>query len=271
MENIKSYFLGDIFHVIQKGVEDRDIFIENEDYKFYLKELKDGLLTYNISLLSYALLKNHAHLLIKLNDMNLSNFMHKIGNNYSHYFNAKYFRRGHLFGGRYKRKTIKSESYFIMVIRYINLNPLTSGLTNNLNNYPWCSYKELVSNKKGLIDFKTLEELLPIEIDRLKDEVLVKENFNENFKDDVNDLDYYIDKIKSIKDKYGDYFYNKNFRDSIIFYLSQKGLSARKISIILNSSHTYISQRIKKCSEMINKDKNFINWVNKIELIFKKI
>lgn len=271
MENLKSYFPGGIFHVIQKGVEDRDIFIENEDYKFYLKELKDGLLTYNISLLSYALLKNHTHLLIKLNDLNLSNFMHKIGNNYSHYFNAKYFRRGHLFSGRYKRKTIKNESYLISVIRYINLNPLTSGLTNNLNNYLWCSYKELINNKKELIDFKTLEEILPIDISKLKDEIIVKVDLNEDFKDSSNDLDYYIDKIKLIKEKYEDYFYNKNFKDSIIFYLSKKGLSARKISLILNSSHTYISQRIKKCSEMVNKDQSFVNWVNKIELIFKKI
>ncbi len=259
-----------IYHLIQKGVEDRDIFLDEDDYIFYINELDRCVDVFKFSLLSYALMKNHTHLLVKIDPFLLPTFMHKLGNNYSHYFNKKYFRKGHLFGGRYKKKLVKNDGQLLQTIRYINQNPLRSNLKYN---YKWCSLNEIFKKGSSLIDLKTLEEILPISfealINLLKSEYNYEEKVNDKEKS-LSELEFYTKKLSKIKEKFSEN-YNKNLQDSIIYYLYQKNLSLREISEIIGLSHTYVQKRIKKCDEKINKDISFTNWLSNVDEMFKSL
>ncbi|MGB9843988.1 MAG: transposase [Caldisericia bacterium] len=270
MANKRIIVENGIYHIIQKGVEDRNIFLDDEDYKFYLKELKEGLSLYQISLLSYALLKNHFHLLIKIKDKSLSYFMHKINNNYAHYFNDKYFRRGHLFASRYKSILVKDDRHFLTLIKYINLNPFTYNNSDNFK-YEWCSYNEIINNKSKLINLDELKNLLYINYEDLIEYIKDKskrEDFNNI--SNLNKLEFDEEEIKrkiiKIKENL-DENSTKNFYSALIYFLHNKGISFRKISSILNLSNSYVYEIYKKSEVMVLKDRNFINWINRIEKI----
>lgn len=149
--SIKYYIENGYYHVYNRGVEKRIIFKEDIDYKVFLSFLKEYLspktdLIYNfeakqgdslykknrhknyfgkIELLSYALLPNHFHFLIKqlLKD-SMEKFMRSLATRYSMYFNKKYKRIGSLFQSNYKAVQILDDSYLLHLSRYIHLNPL---------------------------------------------------------------------------------------------------------------------------------------------------
>jgi len=84
---------------------------------------------------------NHFHLLLKqVRDGGITEFMGKVSNSYTKYFNTKYKRRGHLFEERFHSVLIKSDEQLLHVSRYIHLNPYVSKLTNNLEIFPYSSY-----------------------------------------------------------------------------------------------------------------------------------
>ena len=101
---------------------------------------------------------NHFHLLIKqLKDGGTSEFISKLINSYTKFYNIKFNRVGPLFQGQFKAVLIKSDEQLIYVSRYIHLNPISSFLVKDLNKYEWSSYKEYIEGIKG---FCQKEEIL---------------------------------------------------------------------------------------------------------------
>ncbi len=187
---------GEFYHIYNRGVEGRTIFMDSSDYQRFLK----GLLFFNsempveistlpknkemrspesplVSIVSYVLMKNHIHLLIRcLNESSLSGFLKKIFIGYSMYFNAKYKRTGVLFQGRSKSKHITKDVYLKHLVNYIHLNPLdyifTEWREQNVENiqrakevlfdYPWSSLKGTLEEKiDPILDYNTIKELFP--------------------------------------------------------------------------------------------------------------
>lgn len=134
-----SYGANNYYHAFNRGVEKRTIFIDEQDYFFFLSLLarylgdeevrnSSGILYANYSesveLLAYALMPNHFHLLFYMKDDDgLRELMHDISTSYARYFNDKYKRVGPLFQGRFKASLIIQESYLQHISRYIHLNP----------------------------------------------------------------------------------------------------------------------------------------------------
>lgn len=172
---IKTYIENGCYHIYNRGVEKRKIFLDEQDYKVFLSYLKiylspkinsanDIVSNENgdyedqdktiseiyklnnffnkIDLISYVLMPNHFHLEIKQkNKKEIESFMRSLITKYSKYFNKKYERVGPLFQGRYKAVLIQNTEYLLYLSKYIHLNPaelLTKGQT--LIQYPWSSY-----------------------------------------------------------------------------------------------------------------------------------
>jgi putative transposase len=100
-----------------------------------LKELKapgirlDRILHNNlcdeVELLSFALMPNHFHFILKQKTTTgMQKFMKRLLTAYSIYFNSKYKRVGPLFQGIYKAVLISNDQYLLHLSRYIHLNPL---------------------------------------------------------------------------------------------------------------------------------------------------
>lgn len=158
---IKKYVAGGYYHVYNRGVEKRSIFIDDQDYRTFLNILKivltpkedlDNTDFINITnkadsleLVAYCLMPNHFHFIIKqFDETAMSEFMKIIMTAYVPYFNKRYKRVGSLFQGRYKAVLIERDEYLSHLSRYIHINPLEEN--NALKEYPYSSYKYYLSD-----------------------------------------------------------------------------------------------------------------------------
>lgn len=136
-----------VYHVIIRGINRQDIFLDNPDYRKFIKELKRVKSKYEFEIYAYALMRNHVHLVINDKNKNLSTAIQSLNISYSSYFNKKYERVGHLFENRFRSHTIETENYLKNVVRYIHKNPENAGLRP----YIWTSYYEYIINKSNQI------------------------------------------------------------------------------------------------------------------------
>ncbi len=132
-----------IYHVILRGINQQNIFEEDEDKTRFLFILQDTKKTCNYELYAYALMNNHVHLLIKTGDAPLEEIFKRIGGKYVYWYNMKYQRTGHLFQDRFKSEPVEDLEYLLTVICYIHYNPLRGGLSDSLN-YKYSSYADYI-------------------------------------------------------------------------------------------------------------------------------
>jgi putative transposase len=189
----------DVYHVLNRGVEKKDIvkddsdmlrfvhslFIfndakplnENHRYSGYTQasDTRDVL----VYLHAWCLMPNHYHLLLSPVDDNLGNlsrFMKKLNMGYARYFNEKHDRSGYLWQGKYKKIHVNREAHFNYIPYYIHLNPLdlcnpkwrTGSVQDSrkalldLEKYRWSSHLDYmgVKNFPSLITTNLLQNIL---------------------------------------------------------------------------------------------------------------
>jgi len=95
------------------------------------------------TLYAWALLPNHAHLLLRSGAQGLPRFMRRLLTGYALTYNRRHKRVGHLFQNRYKSIVVEEDPYFRELVRYIHLNPVRARLVPDLphvDRYPWCGH-----------------------------------------------------------------------------------------------------------------------------------
>lgn len=135
-------------HVIQSGNDRQAIFRDADDYAAFLGWLREAARQFRVAVHAYVLMPTHLHLLASPQDsVGLARMMQWVGRHYVPYFNAKYQRAGTLWQGRYKATVIDAERYFLPCSRYIELNPVRSGLVATPADHPWSSFAHHVGTK----------------------------------------------------------------------------------------------------------------------------
>lgn len=136
--SIKQFVENGYYHLYNRGVEKRNIFLDNQDYSVFLSYIKQYLepherpdpksLVDDIDLIAFCLMPNHFHFLAKQKTIDgITKFMRAICTNYVMYFNKKYDRVGTLFQGKYKGVLLDNDTYLLHLSRYIHLNPVKIG------------------------------------------------------------------------------------------------------------------------------------------------
>lgn len=161
MRNIQ-FDTGEFYHLYNRGVEKRDIFLENIDYIRFIHDIYEfnddnfvaasnvrlacrspkGATEKSIELIflenknkkprkllveimAFCLMPNHYHFVLRQRmDGGIVKFMHKLGTGYTNYFNLKNNRTGSLFQGPFKAKHIDQQNYFDYLLFYLHFNPL---------------------------------------------------------------------------------------------------------------------------------------------------
>jgi putative transposase len=134
---------GTLHHVMIRGIEKRRIVIDQQDRKDFVRRL--GLLTLETKtqIYAWALMSNHAHLLLCSGAAGLAKFMRRLLTGYAVSYNLRHHRHGHLFQNRYKSMVCDGDTYFTELVRYIHLNPLRVALVKDLKQlerYPYCGH-----------------------------------------------------------------------------------------------------------------------------------
>jgi len=139
-------------HVIQRGNNREIIFSHDDDYRFYLKSLRDACVEYQCAVHAYVLMTNHVHFLMTPKMENsIGKVMQSLGRRYVQYYNYTYERTGTLWEGRYKATLIDSEQYLLTCSRYIELNPVRANMVQHPSEYPWSSYHCNAQGKEDLL------------------------------------------------------------------------------------------------------------------------
>ncbi len=95
------------------------------------------------SIYAWALMSNHAHILLSSEVQGLAKFMRRFLTGYAVSYNVRHRRHGHVFQNRYQSIVCEADSYFIELVRYIHLNPLRVKLVadlKELERYPYCGH-----------------------------------------------------------------------------------------------------------------------------------
>ncbi len=169
MKNLNNYNMkyeplqkDSYYHIFNRGNNREDLFLEEENYDYFLSLVKKHIIPV-ADILSYCLLKNHFHLLVKTKDIeyekSISQSFSNLFNAYSKSINKKYNRTGSLFQNKFKRIKITTNDYLTQLIVYINLNPVYHHFVNNTEDYKYSSYKAILSDKKTLLDRSRVIEL----------------------------------------------------------------------------------------------------------------
>ena len=143
---------GTLHHVMVRGIEKRKIVNDEKDRKDFVTRLGDIAEDTDTAIYAWALLHNHAHILLRSSDIGISQFMRRLLTGYAINYNLRHKRHGHLFQNRYKSIVCEKDAYFRELVRYIHLNPLRANLVGNLNeldSYMWCGHSVLVGKEKN--------------------------------------------------------------------------------------------------------------------------
>ena len=124
VRQIRILFEGAYYHVLNRGQGKRDIFLDDNDYKTFLRIIKETCELHEVTIVSYCLMPNHYHLLVHTPHANLPDFMRQLNGVYTQNFNRRYKHDGPLFKGRYKAIVVQEGSYLLQLIRYFHNNQL---------------------------------------------------------------------------------------------------------------------------------------------------
>lgn len=141
---------GLLQHVIVRGIERRDIFVDDIDRQNFVDRVTTLLPETGVHCYAWAILSNHFHMLLMPTATPLASFMRRLLTGYAVSFNRRHKRCGHLFQNRYKSVVCEEEPYLLELIRYIHLNPLRAGMVaslDELDHYRWSGHAVLMGNR----------------------------------------------------------------------------------------------------------------------------
>ena len=146
MTNIRQIENDGVYHVYNRGTLAIDLFRDPSDYHKFMTKIYELNLKCKIDTIAFCLMPNHFHLImretneqIKKNMSNISYFMMLLSTSYAKHFALKYKHSGNVMQGKFKCKTITTESYYEQIIEYVLNNPVRAGLVDDPNKWPYLS------------------------------------------------------------------------------------------------------------------------------------
>ena len=143
---------GTLHHVIVRGIERSKIVKDDYDRDNFISRLGALAKETGTAIYAWALLSNHAHILLRSGAAGLPTVMRRLLSGYATWFNRRHRRYGHLFQNRYKSIVCEEDTYFKELVRYIHLNPLRAKLVDSLGRlecYKWCGHAVVLGRRSN--------------------------------------------------------------------------------------------------------------------------
>ncbi len=244
----RNFLQTNFFHVMTQGINKEYIFEKKKYKKRYIKLLYENCLKYNINIIAYAIMDNHAHLLLNANEVGkMSNFMKNVNEQFAMFYNDDMSRVGPVFRDRFKSEPIYDERYFYQCIMYILRNPVNAGMVQNIDEYEFSSKSQNVARKvQRILNMDVIQEEDMESIDRNEMHFIeVEEHLSQH------EIDIMVkNTIRKIKDSYNiDKIDSKN--KGIMIELvkeirNKTGISVQKIADVVGISKSSVARYLKE-------------------------
>lgn len=237
------------FHNMIQGINKEYIFEENRCKKKYMELLQKESNKFNITLIAFTIMSNHAHILLYTENVkNMSLFMKRINEQFAMYYNYINERVGIVFRNRYKSQPILSEKQLMNCIKYIFNNPVRANLVLNPEEYIYSNFQDFQTNYKSnnILDdiYKKINH--SIEFPEINDEKLTAEA---NFLDTSEDKKIFVKELIRSYEKQHDIIIGKDVEEikKLVRYIREKtNISYKILTDILNISKTTITRYRKR-------------------------
>jgi len=133
---------GLLYHALNRGNNREAVFFQAEDYLAFLKALGQTQHRYPFRLFGYCLMTNHFHLLLSPEPgQSISRILQSLSVAHTWHYHRAQGTVGHIWQGRFKSPVIQDDDHALVVLRYLEANPLRAGMVSSLASYPWSSYR----------------------------------------------------------------------------------------------------------------------------------
>ena len=143
-------------HITQRGNNRQDVFLLDDDRRFYLEFLRERSHRHGVTLLGYCLMTNHVHLVaVPERADSLALGLGQCHSRYAQSFNRRYQRTGHLWRNRFYSCPL-GRTHLARALLYVDLNPVRAGPAGRAQEYPWSSARAHVeeTDPSGTLDFE---------------------------------------------------------------------------------------------------------------------
>ena len=178
---------GGTYHFYNRSVNRERLFIDNQDYAFFLDKTRKYFMPY-LDFYAYCLIPNHFHFLVEvkileesfkmalskektkaadlllMNKISVNTFLEdqyrRFFSSYALYYNQRYKRSGALFQKRFKRIAVENDVKQLKLLCYIHHNPIHHGLASNYQDWRYSSYSTFLSERPSSINRNKVLEWL---------------------------------------------------------------------------------------------------------------
>ncbi len=144
-------------HVTQRGNNRRDVFLLEDDRRFYIDVLREKCARFGVTILGWCLMTNHVHLIaVPRRENSLAKALGQTHWQHAMRFNQRYQRSGHLWQNRFYSCPL-GRDHLEPALAYVDRNPVRAGLVGKAAEYPWSSAAAHLSGRDegGLMDERT--------------------------------------------------------------------------------------------------------------------
>ncbi len=145
---------GLVYHVLNRGNGRLRLFHNEDDYDAFVQILAEGLEHYPVDLLTYCLMPDHWHLVVRpASELALGRLMGWVSVTHVRRHQEQYHRRGagHLYQGRYKSFPVAEDEYFLTLCRYVEANAKRGKLVESAEQWRWCGLWRRAHRGDGLV------------------------------------------------------------------------------------------------------------------------
>lgn len=134
---------GVCYHVINRGNAKAQVYHSSADYQAFLGFIHRASERIPMRVLAYCLMPNHFHLVLRPHaDGELSRWMHWLLTAHVKRHHRVYGSTGRIWQGRFKAFPIEEDRHLIVVLRYVERNPVRANLVGNAADWDWSSISD---------------------------------------------------------------------------------------------------------------------------------
>jgi putative transposase len=132
---------GLVYHALNRGNNRADVFNDDADRTAFLEALAKTKERYPFRLFGYCLMTNHFHLLIRPESgQSISRILQSLTVTHTWRYHKRHHSSGHVWQGRFKSPVVQDDEHLLVVLRYIEANPLRAKVVTDPSKYRWSSF-----------------------------------------------------------------------------------------------------------------------------------
>ncbi len=131
---------GICYHVMNRGNARATVYHDADDYEHFVYLIRKACVRISMRVLAYCLMPNHFHMVLwPYRDGDLSRWMHWLLTAHVRHYHRKRGSSGRVWQGRFKAFPLEQDRHLLVVLRYVERNPVRANLVTKSRDWCWSS------------------------------------------------------------------------------------------------------------------------------------